>query len=361
MNLVFCNTFPPVAKVLHLGKNTPNNTEFYPIFDNNFSKFHGVCGFSVEKYKVSHLSQKREMELETFEKLASQMEKYEVLKIIFNGGEPTVRKDFIKILQVFYQHEIPIEIATNGVDLSIEKIEIFNQYNVVGYTLSIEGKDSKTHDFIRGPGSFNKVLTCISNLKKYSNAFAIDVEVTYGRHNLSQVEDIINLLSQLGVTSVKYARLKPWNWGKTLAHLIPSKEDIIKLNDQLENLRAKYNGINISGDVPQFNKALKIAGCNITTGFEIQPDGNVLPCRIFEQKLSGSISLGNTNNNTIYEIWNNHRSQQIRQNVKTLYSQFLCSRCKFSFYCATNYCIAENYLKFGRFIPSKKDLRKCKV
>lgn len=38
----------------------------------------------------------KELELDDIKKLAEQMEKYEIFKIILNGGEPTVRKDFLK-------------------------------------------------------------------------------------------------------------------------------------------------------------------------------------------------------------------------------------------------------------------------
>ncbi|WP_054644821.1 radical SAM protein [Thermoanaerobacter thermocopriae] len=100
----------------------------------------------------------KELELDDIKKLAEQMEKYEIFKIILNGGEPTVRKDFFKILEIFNKHKIPIELVTNGINLSKEKIEIMNSYHVVGYSLSIEGSNSETHDLSGERGHLKRLF-----------------------------------------------------------------------------------------------------------------------------------------------------------------------------------------------------------
>lgn len=264
-------------------------------------------------------------------------------------------------MEIFNKHKIPIELVTNGINLSKEKIEIMNSYHVVGYSLSIEGSNSETHDFIRGEGTFKKVISSISNLKKFSNAFQVDVEVIYGKHNMMQIEEIVKLLSDLGVTSVKFARLKPWDWGQQLSNIVPNKEEIKKVNEKIWNIEGKYKGIKIMGDVPKSIEDQKVPGCNINVGFEIQPDGNVLPCRIFEQRVDDKIILGNIKSQDIFEIWNSEKAKRIRSYSKRLSKRFLCTKCEFARFCSTNYCIAENFLTFGKFIPSEEDLNKCKI
>ncbi len=301
----------------------------------------------------------KEIDITAIKNLAKQMETWEVFKVILNGGEPTVRQDFLDILEIFSHHKIPLELVTNGIELTRERIELMNDYNVAIYNLSIEGKDSKTHDFIREIGNFEKVCKTIYNLKKYSKAFEINVEVTYGRHNITQIAEIIKLMNEFGVTSVKFARLKPWNWGKSLKTLVPSKEEIVSVNREIWNLRGQYPKMFISGDIPYGNEIGHKFGCNVNVGFEILPDGNVIPCRIFEQNKS-KLVLGNIMNESIIKIWKSKRAKYIRNVAKKLNGDFLCQKCNFYSFCPTNYCIAENYIIYNKLIPAERELESCK-
>lgn len=303
-----------------------------------------------------------EMKLKEIEKLAAQMEQYEVFKVALNGGEPLVRKDLREILRVFHQHKIPIEISTNGIGLSKEMIELMNSYNVVTYILSLEGSNKETNDFIRGEETFDKAVSAISNIKRYSTAFELHVEITYGKHNLNQVEDIIKMLTDLGVNKIKFARLKPWNWGSRLCYLVPTQSDIVYLNEKIWNLQTKnQSDIVIEGDVPNLKRKKMEKGCNINVAFEILPDGVVLPCRIFEQKLDKNIILGNIKSRNIFEIWTSSRAKIIRNATLRLREKIYSSTCTFAQFCAINYCIAENFIKFGEFIPPSTCSQICNL
>lgn len=301
-----------------------------------------------------------EMNLAEIENLAFQMQQYEVFKVALNGGESLVRKDLKEILRAFYRHKIPIEISTNGIELSKKMIELMNSYNVVTYILSLEGSKKETHDFIRGKGTFDKVISAILNIKRYSTAFELQTEITYGKHNLNQVEEIIKMLTDLGVDKIKFARLKPWNWGSQLSYLVPSKQDVVYLNEKIWNLRGKYqSSIAIEGDVPIPRQKRTERGCNINVAFEILPNGVVLPCRIFEQKMDKDIILGDIKSHNIFEIWNSSRAKKIRNVTSKLREKIYCSNCKFTQFCAINYCIAENFIKFGAFIPPSSCSQIC--
>ncbi|HHY80610.1 MAG TPA: SPASM domain-containing protein [Thermoanaerobacter sp.] len=139
------------------------------------------------------------------------------------------------------------------------------------------------------------------------------------------------------------------------------REEIKKVNEKIWNIEGKYKGIKIMGDVPKSIEDQKVPGCNINVGFEIQPDGNVLPCRIFEQRVDDKIILGNIKSQNIFEIWNSEKAKRIRSYSKRLSKKVLCTKCEFARFCSTNYCIAENFLKFDKFIPSEEDLNKCKI
>ncbi|MBI4721946.1 MAG: radical SAM protein [Candidatus Stahlbacteria bacterium] len=298
------------------------------------------------------------LNVEDINRLAEQMETQEILKISLNGGEPMMKEDFSRILEIFYLHNILIELSTNGVLLNRENIQLMNNFHVLTYILSLEGSNSKTNDFIRGDGTFRKIINSISNIKKSSSFSEVEVEVTYGKHNLKEIEEIVVLLENLGVSRVQFARLRPWNYGNNLQHFIPSKKDIMYLNKKTIELHQKYN-ITVDGDIP-ISKPL---GCNLILGFEILPNGDVLPCRIFEQcNNKKAVLLGNIKKKKLTTIWQSKKAQRIRSITYKLAEKKPCDLCgNFSNFCATNYCIVENYLKFGKFIPSVDQLKKCEM
>ncbi len=82
--------------------------------------------------------------------------------IDFEGGETTLNPDICKIIQFLNNKGIGISLATNGINVPDELINVIknNKHNRV--QVSIDGLE-QTHNFIRGEGTFKK---SIASLKK---------------------------------------------------------------------------------------------------------------------------------------------------------------------------------------------------
>jgi len=293
----------------------------------------------VGDYRYSNES---DMPLDYIKKIAYQANESNIYKIILTGGESIARKDFFDVMDIL--SVVPsIEIATNGLLLNENIVKRLNKYPVSRYIISLEGASAKIHEFIRGKGSFKKTLKGIKNLRKLSKAYGIEVKVACGKHNIFEIEKIINLCINLGIEAVEFGRLNPWGWGRALSNYCISGKSLFELDQTIKEMKEKYKGcIIIEGDAlpSQFRDS-----CGIGAGFAIQPNGNVLPCRIFELAPTKEVILGNIAKQKLLEIWNSSKAKNMKNYVDSLAkSAIACKMCKFYNVCSFPHCLARAFI-----------------
>lgn len=86
-----------------------------------------------------------------------------VRDIVFEGGEATLNKDLIKMVQFVNSKEIGVTLLTNGIYMHGELLRVL-KHPKNRVQVSIDGFEN-THDFIRGKGTFKKSLRTIELLR----------------------------------------------------------------------------------------------------------------------------------------------------------------------------------------------------
>ena len=89
-----------------------------------------------------------------------------VKHIHFLGGEPTLRQDFLEILNLCKTVGISTSFNTNGQTIDESYAEEIVKAEVKTVTFSLEGPDPESNDFIRGRKTFRKTIEAIRFLKK---------------------------------------------------------------------------------------------------------------------------------------------------------------------------------------------------
>jgi len=147
------------------------------------------CFFWKEINKAGDLT------LEEIEKISRSMPK--IIAILFSGGEPFLRLDLDKIIEVFYKNNktCSFSIATNGtlIDEIMMVIKvILEKYQDIIITLnfSLDGFKKK-HDDIKGvPGSYTRTVSCLNKLSslrsKYPN-LRITVNTVILKDNIDEI------------------------------------------------------------------------------------------------------------------------------------------------------------------------------
>ena len=134
--------------------------------------------------KALRIPSKNELDTDEIINILDQAKELGISFIVIAGGEPFVRKDFLKIIRTF--PELVFLVFTNG--LLIDDLllgEIKRRRNVVP-VISIEGHLDET-DNRRGKGVFNLLKSVIENLNKESIFFGISFTMT--RKNFESLTD----------------------------------------------------------------------------------------------------------------------------------------------------------------------------
>lgn len=120
--------------------------------------------------------------------------------IILSGGEALLRDEVFDIISYAGKRGLTVVLATCGAPLTLEKAAKLKSAGIKRVSVSIDGKDAATHDFIRRmDGSFETALRAIDLLKEYGIEFQINTTVT--EYNFRQLTEIFALVIQLGAVS----------------------------------------------------------------------------------------------------------------------------------------------------------------
>lgn len=188
--------------------------------------------------------------------------------IILTGGEPLCSQYIFDILREI-NGEIKVGIATNGILLSEEMINKLLQYDVKTFQISLEGTNEIINDYIRGKGTFKKVLKSI-NLLKQKNC-NITIAMTVNSHNYEDIKNnSLDFVKKLGINKLR------------LEYYIP----IVNRNDQINTITdemmtdlyanlIKNNDTDVKIQYPRFDDNIGcgagIYNCVINSDFSISP------------------------------------------------------------------------------------------
>lgn len=149
------------------------------------------------------LNQKGDLTFEQIEKVSRTMPP--ITDLWLSGGEPTLRKDVGKIVDLFVANNgvNRIILPTNALIKSrvfdvVEHILENENLNELYLNIALDGY-GKTHNKIRGvPGNWEKTLDCIEHLyplkEKYKDRFRLNVNTVVCADNYSEIEKLSEFL-----------------------------------------------------------------------------------------------------------------------------------------------------------------------
>jgi len=132
----------------------------------------------------------------------------------FTGGEPTIRKDFVELVQYAKAKGFQnISLITNGIVLARkEYAERVIDAGVNDFLFSLHAPDPETHDNItRVKGSYSSMLKAINNIieiKKIKDISYRSNTVVCGL-NYNKIDDSLKLLYSLGFQTINFIMFNP--------------------------------------------------------------------------------------------------------------------------------------------------------
>lgn len=247
--------------------------------------------------------------LETIRKLAA----IDIIEIRFTGGEPMVHPSLESAIMLTHQLGIRASIGTNGVAITASIAERFSDAGLNLAIVSIDG-DRKTHDQIRGNGSFVRAWKGIRALR--SSNVEVRVNAVAMRTTRNTFFSLAEACEQEGVKLFVRRFIPSGRARGNLSEFLTQAE--------YEEMRQKLEPWIKRGIVDGHYLGTTCEVCSAgTSGFVILSDGNIKSCGFLSEL--GEVSYGNVRRDSLHSIWNriceSHfhiqgRSELLRFNIK---------------------------------------------
>lgn len=286
--------------------------------------------------------------------------------LIFSGGEPLLRKDFVLALaQHCEDHGIITAMLSNGLLMTPHTALQLKEAGIKAVGIPIDSVVPEKHDHLRNlPGTFKKAVEAI----RICNEIDLEVVVTTMalKDTFTEMPKRIDFLNSLGVDEVAVYDLVPVGRGKDVmdqAMTREQRETLIRwLQTKQEDTEMVYT---MSGGLPLYPeiaaemhrnngtkpKDLLIkefwihnnVGCHAgILYFSLRPNGDIYPCTFLP------IKVGNIREQSLREIWRDSKVLNALRQRKTLKGK--CGGCEYRETCGG--CRGRAYACTGDFLET---------
>ena len=279
------------------------------------------------------------MTFDTVKEIVDQLPKGSV--VTFTGGEPTIAKDFLKIIEYTARNH-KVQINTNGATLNKEKVTKLIDFGIWIINFSVDSHKKEVHDQIRGHNGLSQIIfdsiEQIRQIKKEKGLARpyIHINTVVLKEAITYLPEIVKLCIRLKIDWLSFA---PNRDGRGIYDYCESDLLILKdkLRESMKLANAAHLPLILGEELKSVNSILKFSSpSTVEAGFKremdmspfacyapwstlwIRPDGTARICRAV---------LGNIKNDRIKDLWNNETARNLR---KTFYfgEQELPEKCQ---------------------------------
>jgi radical SAM protein with 4Fe4S-binding SPASM domain len=253
---------------------------------------------------------------EFFKKQIDEIHKDLLYLIFYFQGEPYLHKNFLELVKYASTKRIYTATSTNAHYLNEDNAKKTVESGLDRLIISIDGTTQEVYEQYRKGGKLEKVIEGTRNIIRWKKALKsrtphVIFQFLVVKPNEHQIEEVIQLAEETGVDEVafKTAQIYDYEHGNPL---IPSLD---KYSRYEKSADGKYRIKN-----KLLNHCWKMwHSCVITW------DGMVVPCCFDKDAWH---KMGNLNNHSLKEIWNNGEYRQFRASVLRSRSEIeMCRNC----------------------------------
>ena len=209
-------------------------------------------------------------------KLLDELNELDTEEIYISGGEPLLYPYIDDAILYANSLGIKVTIATNGLEIK-KHLEVIKK-GVHLVSMSFDGI-GKTHDKMRGtPGAFDNCINMFKLLKE--NNIKVRISSMIWKDNITQLEEMISLAKNSGVSKVNLAYLIPEGRVKNNKEIIIPSSEYKYIAQKVIKLREKYKSEDFDIELRRITNLNKNSidcpgGKNL---LHINVNGKVSPC-----------------------------------------------------------------------------------
>jgi len=242
--------------------------------------------------------------------------------INITGGEPFIREDLDKIIEVCYTKSPRIVISTSGW-YEDRIIALAKKFPSIGIRISIEGLSCKNDELRGRSGGFDKGLRTLLILKEMGLK-DIGFGCTISNNNSDDMLSLYKLSNALKLEFATAAFHNSYYFHKS-DNIITNKEEVCANFEKLINLQLKesrpkswFRAFFNMGLINYIEGNRRMLPCEAgLTNFFIEPYGDIYPCNGLEERFWKE-RMGNIREIPDFEtIWNSEQAEKVRTKVRT--------------------------------------------
>ena len=253
------------------------------------------------------------------------------IMLYVTGGEPLVRKDIFELMEYADSLGFPWGITTNGILVNENVVKEMERAHMYSASVSIDGLKETHESFRKVPGSFDKIIKGI----KLMNASSIiqDVQVTtcVNKKNIDQLEDIYQLMKEIGVKDWRVIEVDPIGRAKNNKDILLGKKEVKRMLEFIEEKEHTEGYPIVSYGCGHFlglewEQRIRSFPFQCVTGITvgcILSNGDMYVCPDVERR--PELVQGNIRKDSFVEVWN-HKYKPFRKLSRTENKK--CKNCR---------------------------------
>ncbi|PRY77174.1 pyrroloquinoline quinone biosynthesis protein E [Yoonia maritima] len=227
-----------------------------------------------------------------------------VLQLHLSGGEPAARRDLVDLVKAARDAGLYTNLITSGIGLTERRLQELDMAGLDHIQLSLQGTDADMADRIGGyKGGFQRKMQVAAWIKDIG--FPLTLNAVVHRQNLHQLPRAIEMALEMNARRIEVAIVQFHGWAMSNRDaLMPTKEQAQEASRVVAEARDRLKGQLVLDYVPADYHAdypKRCMGGWGTTGLNVAPDGEVLPCHAAQT--IKSLKFDNVRNKSLSEIW----------------------------------------------------------
>ncbi|UMZ74194.1 tungsten cofactor oxidoreductase radical SAM maturase [Natranaerofaba carboxydovora] len=275
----------------------------------------------------------------TLSKILKQIDELSELHTVHLGGfgEPSMHPEFLNVLETIKQKNIKAEFITNGNALKEEYANKILEIGVDRIIISVDAPEKESFEKIRLDSDFEQLINrieYINSLKKQKKSKKPElwIEFVAMKSNYKMLPDLVKMAGKYMIDSIIVTNLLPYTKDMVNEILYDANEDDLDIG-------SGGGLIYFKSKLPEM-KLRTTRYCNFveSNSMVISRYGQVSPCYSFlhqqpeyiygRKKLNKKHYFGDTNKESLKDIWQKEDYIKYRSNVKDAYFPS-CTDCKY--------------------------------
>ncbi len=252
--------------------------------------------------------QEKELTTEQWITVFEQARAMGAVQIGFSGGEPLVRKDLPELIKAARDLGFYTNLITSGIGLTEKKIDAFAEAGLDHIQISFQASDETLNAALAGSAkAFQQKLDMAKAVK--AHGYPMVLNFVLHRHNIHQIDKIIELSIELEADDVELATCQFYGWAQLNREgLLPTRQQIADAEAVVAEYRVKMankgNLANLLFVTPDYYEE-RPKGCMGGWGaifLSVTPEGMALPCHSARQL---PVEFPSVLEQSLQDIWYN--------------------------------------------------------